>query len=507
MWTDLNSVDSTPFKDRYDVCICGSGPAGIATALRLMNKGARVLLLEAGGLDYSDESQAVYVGQSVGMEYFGLEQCRLRYFGGTSNHWTGLCGLFSPLDFSERKIWGMPGWPISFSEAYREIDDAISFLDLQPQEIKVEEEAPAGIAQWKYKGVVPYAFGRSSPTRVGEKFGPSLKTANNVDVAYNANVTDVKLSEDGRRATALTVRNYKGAEYSVNADYFVLALGGMENARFLLSARSQAENGVGNQNDMVGRCFMEHFQYFVGRFVSSDNSFWREGETSWQRYAGKYGRWPMRLSDSVMDEKEIGSFIAVLAPNAKPYFGGRLKAFREIRNKMVCSSDYLLEMVRANNDVICEGDGSIANSTEQMPNKDSRIFLDEKKTDRFGKPKIVLDWRLSEQDRYTIRHVAEELGKALAAEGVARLRISEDILEGGDIFGLRGHNHHMGTTRMSVDPKDGVVDVDSKIHNMDNLYVAGSSVFSTGSSMNPTFTIVALSLRLGEHLSHRLGLN
>ena len=497
MWADLNTVEDTPFKDRYDVCICGSGPAGMAAALRLAEKGARVLMLEAGGLEYSELSQDVYAGKSAGRNYYGVQYCRLRFFGGSSNHWAGLCGYFSPLDFGERPIWGMPGWPISFSEAYAQADGAIEFLDLKPEDFDPFQER-----RWTDSGFVPFFLAHSPPTRVGEKFGPVLKAADNVDVVFNANVTDLTLSEDGRRTSALRVEDYLGNAYTVAADYFVIAFGAIENARFLLNARRQQSDGVGNQHDMVGRCFMEHLQYNVGRFVSTQASFWRD-EPHTRR---KGGALSLRFSDDYMTASGLGNSIYSFNPNGKPGFGGRLAPLRKIRNNVICSSDYLLEQVRYNNDVFCEGDGSIGTLIEQTPNMDSRVRLDDRETDQFGKPRVVLDWRLSDQDHVTVRRGAEELGKALAREGVARLKISGDVLD-ATLSTLVGHCHHMGTTRMSSDPRYGVVDRDSKVHGVDNLYMAGSSVFSTGSSVNPTFTIVALSLRLGEHLGARLRLN
>lgn len=143
---------------------------------------------------------------------------------------------------------------------------------------------------------------------------------------------------------------------------------------------------------------------------------------------------------------------------------------------------------------------------EQVPNTSSRISLDERQKDRFGKARLKLDWRFAEQDLFTIRKTAEEIGRSLAQQDFARLKISENVLN-GSFDEVLGHCHQMGTTRMSADPRYGVVDSDLKIHGLDNLYVAGSSVFSTGGGVNPTLTIAALSLRLGEHLSRRLRLN
>jgi len=96
----------------FDVCVCGSGPAGMTVARTLAAAGRHVALLEAGGLELSEASAAIYEGINAGRPYGGLDACRLRYFGGTSNHWAGRCGLFDPVDFEKRDYHGLPGWPI-----------------------------------------------------------------------------------------------------------------------------------------------------------------------------------------------------------------------------------------------------------------------------------------------------------------------------------------------------------------------------------------------------------
>jgi choline dehydrogenase-like flavoprotein len=106
---------------------------------------------------------------------------------------------------------------------------------------------------------------------------------------------------------------------------------------------------------------------------------------------------------------------------------------------------------------------------------------------------------MSAQDLKTISGLAEEVGKAIAEQNHGRFKIADDILAGAPVPGF--HCHQMGTTRMSADPKFGVVDSNCRVHGMKNLYVAGSSVFPTGGGVNPTVTVVALALRLGEHLA------
>jgi choline dehydrogenase-like flavoprotein len=78
------------------------------------------------------------------------------------------------------------------------------------------------------------------------------------------------------------------------------------------------------------------------------------------------------------------------------------------------------------------------------------------------------------------------------------------VLVGADDPPDPNAHHHVGTTRMHADARLGVVDADSRVHGLANLFVTGSSVFPTGGFANPTLTIVALALRLADHLEARL---
>lgn len=488
MWIDLNTAGDFRFASGYDVCVCGSGPAGITIARRLMNAGTRVLLLEAGSTEWSEASQSVYAGESTGpLEYY-VDATRLRYFGGTSNHWAGFCTRFDPIDFEDRGIWEVPGWPIGIDDVYRYQDETREILDITDQSFEKRE-----IPLWRDGRLVTSRWSLSPPTRFGTKYRSELESSPRVDVALNANVVDVRLDADKRAVAEVVVANYGGERYSVSPRYVVLAFGALENARFLLNARSDVERGVGNHSDFVGRCFMEHFNLKLGRFVGTKPEFWTMDKG--------YGFNP---SPEVMRVRKIGNSFISLQPNTTPKFYGRLAPVRKAVREITCSSGVLLEMARRDGDVVCPGDGTVGPIMEQAPSRSSRVTVDQAQTDRFGQPKISVHWRLSDLDRRTIRAIAEEVGKAMAEQNIGRLRIAQRILD-DDYPEVGFHSHHMGTTRMSAAPQHGVVDPDCRVHGIENLYIGGSSVFPTGGGCNPTFTIVCLSLRLGHHLARRLG--
>lgn len=487
MIVDLNAAESWPFAARHQVCVCGSGPAGMTVARELAARGVRVLLLEAGGFELTGESQDVYDGKSVGpLDYSGITACRLRMFGGTSNHWAGRCGVLEKLDFEARDIWDVPGWPISWDEAYARLDDAREILDVADQPL-IRGKEP----HWRSERFAPSAFARSAPTRFGEKYRAELEASTKIDVAINANVVSAKLSPNGGAIIALKVADYKGRTHQVVADHYVIAFGALENARFLLNLAEASGAPVGNQGDFVGRCFMEHFNTNLGRFIAFDLPLWdRDTPIS------------VNADDNIARAQKLGTAVVTLTPGAKPRFYGRLAPLRRMRNEIACGAHRATGSGEGNRTILCAGDGTVSNILEQTPNRDSRVTLDRTAKDRFGNYRIAVDWRMSAQDHHTIKGLAVEIGKALAAQNVARFQIDSDILDGDPKPGF--HCHQMGTTRMSASARDGVVDRDLKVHGMENLHIAGSSVFSTGGGVNPTLTLTALALRLGEHIATKL---
>ena len=260
MLIDLNQVSDALKLKSYDVCICGSGPAGITLARSLAEKGKTVALLEGGSLAYTEESQALYEGKSTGInDWDAVKNCRLRFFGGTSNHWSGLCSYLDDTDF-EARTDGVSGWPISKAEAYKHFDAAKQILDLP-------KDAFLNPPKWQGRNFKPFVNAMSAPTRFNTKYQDELKKSAKIDLFIDANLTNVQLHDNLQAVKYLEISNSKKTNFLFTAKQFVLAMGTIENARMLLASNKQMKQGVGNQNDMVGRCYMEHFNigYEIGR--------------------------------------------------------------------------------------------------------------------------------------------------------------------------------------------------------------------------------------------------
>jgi len=501
MLVDLNDVSSDFFKNkRFDVCITGTGPAGMSLALKLSSKNIRVLLLEAGGLEFSETSQKIYKGMNIGLDYFASDVSRLRYFGGTSNHWGGWSHELNESDFEIQGHVNYSGWPIKKKDLDPYLFETKEILDIEtpsaPDYLLVDKQD---------EGLRNIDFRFSTPvTRFAKKYFEAIKSAENITCVLNANVVDVNLNENLGSVSSLTVSSFTKDKYKVDAKFYVLCMGGIENPRALLNANCRMKVGIGNQNDLVGRFFMEHPIFQLGDVLINYE------HPAYKQYIGKNSL-PIAFyepTDSFRKQKKTMNFgLRFERLNFTPPKSPSLK-YRLKRN--ICESDSKYSIVKKlSKKFSCpRSDAQIRVASEQSPNPSSRIKLGNK-TDIFGNRKVVVDWRLNELDKHTLRQAVLVAGKIMANKDLGRIKLQDWIIDNDLIFPdttedeVAGY-HHMGTTRMAESPKYGVVNKDQQVFGIDNLYIGGSSVFSTSGHANPTFTIVQLSLRLADHIANRI---
>ncbi|WP_142850604.1 FAD-dependent oxidoreductase [Telmatospirillum sp. J64-1] len=517
-----------------DLCIIGAGPAGISIAREFAKpdmalSGLRVCLIESGGFDFDSETADMYVGETEGHEYYPLDVTRLRFFGGASNHWAGYCIPFNELDFQRRDWVPDSGWPIDYTtlEPYYQRCQELcqigpfnyNLADALPSDLKLHDFLPE-----KIEGKV-WQF--SPPTRFGQVYRRELREAENVRVLLFANVTEIESDYTARRVIGAKLASITGNTARVRAKTFVLACGGLENPRLLLASNSVQTAGLGNGRDLVGRYFMEHPEAgpAIG-VVQADGA-----KVPW--YAG-FHNWgidmmpALSLSEEVQRRHQCLAAAAGIEPLAQfqrntGYFALRrlFLAFRQMQMPENFTSDVwhvLTDLNDAANGTmrwlrgrhyrpsLRMGDTvRVRWRLEQAPDRDNRVVLSDER-DALGVPRIRLHWRLNEIDRHTLRVATQVMGEELGRLGFLRLRVEDWLMDDnapwdGDVVGAF---HHMGTTRMSDDPSQGVVDSNCRVHGIENLYIAGSSVFPTGSHAMPTFTLLALALRLADHLRGEL---
>jgi choline dehydrogenase-like flavoprotein len=507
-----------------DVCIVGAGAAGITIARELIGFPLRVIVLESGGFQFDPETQDLFEGPSVGLRY-DLKAPRLRFFGGSTNKWGGICRPFEEADFAAREGIPFTGWPIGKRDVDPFYRRAERVVRLPSPHWQLDQWTPDGTTpplRFRNDRIVNRVaqIVRPNLRSFGTNYKEELRSSSNVTVYLHANVTGLETDRWARTVTSARVATLSGNRFSVAAKRFVLATGAVENARLLLVSNERMPDGLGNQNGVVGRFFLEHPRFLgaliapfaphpnlefyerhpVGQGVvhgylaSSKALQLAEGLLDVQlRLEADYGEAPRKVPDfsrHVMAlAAEVRSWQKIAVPGSPlpvPYFQVIRHALRSPKETYIHLRSRI-ETLR------------VTARFEPAPNPDSRVFL-VRDRDRLGIQRVGLDWRLSEVDKRNVRRTLELFGAEIARAGIGRLKILFDERDPGWPEDIKGGHHLMGATRMSGDPKQGVVDRNCRVHGMSNLFVAGSSVFPTAGGATPTLMIVALAIRLADHL-------
>ncbi len=496
-----------------DICIIGAGAAGITMALEWINSPYKVILLEGGGFDYDDKVQELYNGKITGHPYYPMKASRLHYFGGSTGHWGGMCSVFDDIDFEKRDWVQNSGWPIKREDIASFYPRAHPILDLGPYEWDVKywqkqnssfntlplDEAVIKSKIWQF----------SPPTRFGTKYKDAIINANNIHLYTYANVTDITAVENISLLKEVSVKNYSGKQHTVRARYFILACCAIQNSRLLLASNKQMPAGLGNNNDLVGRYFMEHPQIITAEL-------WLNKEDPLEFYKldlNTKARVELVITPQKQKELKILNCSAALLPleyarktppSVKIWSNDDPRKSLDTFHKYLSveKRNFIQRMLAPS---IYKAFG-LFTKTEQEPNPFSRVVLSSEK-DSLGVPRANLNWQMSPLDKRTIRKFNELIGQEVGKAGIGRVKLPDYLVDKSDDSispTTSGGWHQMGTTRMSDDPKKGVVDANCKVHGIDNFYIASSSCFTTGGAVNPTLTVVALTLRLSDHLKEKI---
>ena len=486
-----------------DVCIIGAGPAGLTLGRQLAGSRASVVVLESGGTESDDDLQRLNEGATFGSPYAGLRATRHRQVAGAAHLWNtridGAAGAkYVPLDaidFEERD--GLPhgGWPFARDELEPFYQRAHAVCGLRACDYEA--------AHWVSSGrpCLPTGAGGELTSRVyqlgrADRFTVThrdeLRAAENVRLLHHA--TCCALHADGtHRVTTAAVRTSTQGTLYVAARFFVLAAGAVENARLLLAS------GWGG---WVGRCFMEHPRdYALTLTPRSPDVFHEIGFCDLHRSrddAWIIGR--LALTESVLRAHGFPNASVTLLPRTRrrplrDALDGALGRVGIPAFRRPTTTGYGWS---ATDDVVERCDAlQVLMNLEQRPHPDNRVALSSAR-DPFGVPRAELHWRWRGEEQAELNRLRAFVADRLHATGLGSVHVASGMLPDPNA------HHHAGTTRISPDARAGVVDADCRVHGTDNLYVAGSSVFPTAGFANPTLTIVALAVRLGDHLGERL---
>jgi choline dehydrogenase-like flavoprotein len=524
-----------------DVCIVGGGTAGITLAREFIGQGFSVCLLESGGLKPDKETQALQWGKNIGHPYYSLDTARPRYLGGTTNRWHLAIGddcsrarmkPFDEIDFEERDWVPYSGWPFPKSHLDPFYDRAQSVCRIEPATFDVEaweDSRNRPHLQFKGDGIKTVIFKFGSRYPFIKDYIEQIDQAPNISTYLHANIVEIETDALSNNVTRLRVATLNGKRFWVKAKIYILAAGAIEISRLLLVSNKVQKTGLGNQHDLVGRFFMEHPHCTAGLFVPSNQDIFKstglyntihvvngvpiKGKVS---FSGKLIRRERLLNQVVefyprlipkaflsqypiVDAKSVHSLRALVRHeyNTNDLWKHVRNIFRDFDDTYVAGyrifKSKIFSMLYRDRIKVFE----VQSMSEQIPNPQSRVMLTNER-DHLGMNRVNLDWQLTPYDIQSIIRGLKILDDQFRHSGLGRVYCHlYDEIPSQSIY---GGWHHMGTTRMDVDPKKGVVDENCKVHGTHNLFIAGPSVFPTGGYANPILTIVALSIRLADHV-------
>ena len=536
-----------------DVCIVGGGPAGITLAHELIGSGMKIILVESGGTRRKSAAEALNAGAEVSDGFAPLSLFRRRVLGGASVIWGGRCVPLDPIDFEVREHVPMSGWPLSFGEVaayyprasqYCEVGNASDGdTDGDTDTPRKTEPFLDGFASDE---VMTCSYERfSAPTNFGRKYGPALRAAESMIVLVNTTCTQLVCASDGRIVEAACA-TLADTRLRVKAAMFVVAGGSVETYRLLASSPAPAGHGLGDAGGMLGRCLMNHIEGTLGRLVLDRPD--RRIAWGFERSdEGVYCRRRITIDPSAQRRRKTLNFVARLHhelvadprhhdPILSAMFFAKRMLLPEYRAKLAIVNDVatvpkgaMFWSLHARN--ILMGAPALAGfsagwlwkrhllyrripyvvlesrrgvypldiNAEDSPNPDNYLYLTYAR-DRFGSRQVGVKWQPSARDFESIATSCRLLRDAFSASGAGVYEFDDAKLD-DEIRKFRPiGGHHIGVTRMSRSAADGVVDPSCRVHGTPNLFLASASVFPTSGHASPTLTIVALSVRLADHL-------
>ena len=505
MFVEANEIDGEAFFES-DVCIVGAGAAGISLFLALEEKGLTVNMLESGGFTFEAEVQELCAGKSVGAQY-PLEVARLRYFGGSTNHWGGQCHRMFEMDFEPQPNIEHSGWPIRKADLDPYYDRALKVLEIAPGFERFDDleknlrDYPRLLGQ-RNESFEPMVWLKSPPTRMGKKYRPAIASSQRGRCFLHANAIELSPDEQGSTILRLEAKTLGGRRSRFKARLYVLCGGTVENARLLLLSDSVIPGGVGNRHDLVGRFFAEHAaEAFVDRMVLAAPP----GKKGFQE---EYLQQRAKAEDIPVSPTIFGWVATPALREKHSLMGFSVNPFRSKQPAPDSMEDAVAGLLAGRSEAMAAGEKRDVFSyvtwilAEEAPDPNNRVYLDRER-DALGLRKMVLDWKIKPVDTWNMVNGFRLFAKELTRSGNGRVRIPEfDDFQLMHTLKLAGHQ--MGTTRMADDPRRGVTDASGKVHGVDNLYVAGGSVFPTYSFVNPTLTLVALTLRTADRIADRV---
>jgi len=541
--------------------VIGSGPAGIVTALEAAGHGIDVVLLESGAQRFTPSVQDLSAAASWDpSRHAPIPLAVRRQIGGTSSIWGGRCVPYDPIDFETRSFVDAPPWPVTYEEMASFFQRACDWLVCGRAMFDAADlpDAPTSIVPGLEDGAVTASTLErwSLPTNFGTTYHRQLMNTPGLRLLTGVTATRIVVPRESGTAELVEARTNAGGEVSVHAKAVVVACGGLEGTRLLMSSPGPRGGQLGAESGHLGKWYMAHAEGVVanlhfttppastvfgyerdrdGVYVRRRFTFTKEFQLEHElpNIAGWIAN--PELSDARHGDGQL-SFVymalhsplgPLFAPDAQrlsltgvhlpgtPYGGAEvspgLSHAKNIVRHPLSTARFMVDFgtkrflvpgrkapgffVRNKRNVY-----PMQYHGEHLPNRSSQVRLT-RQTDRLGRPMLDIDLRFSEADVDGVIRAHRYWDEYLRSLGVGYLDyLYEDLHEAVDQR-LGGGFHQVGTTRMSTDPADGVVDRNLAIHGVNNVFIASSSTFVTSGQANSTFMIVAFALRLVDHLN------
>ena len=519
MRCDLEDVAAGSVFDS-DVCVVGGGVAGLILARKLARSGKTVHLLEAGGLKDEARSQDLYATEMLGRNYRGTTEGRFRLFGGSSTRWAAQLLPYPDEIFEPRPAVNHIGWPISGKDLapyYGEVHELMQANNLPFDQSFLQA---VGAAPYPESEAIRVRFSKWAPIsrrNLGYTVGRDCLASDKVTVFLHANALALRFSPQGETVTELAAVNYRGQTATFRARHFVLSAGTQEVSRLLLNSLQLAPATANHFHDQVGRYFFDHN-------VASGGTVPARALAAYNRHFAPYYRQrnlhTPRFETSVAHQQKTGTLAVMAHFEIEEVEGTGLGVFRRAlqdiqkgqlgRNQKLSALPTALWgaahaiydlKVRGRRIPSPEARLSLRFDVEQQPDPNCRVLL-AGELDAIGIPKLRLDYRRSDEEARALFTFASPMNAFLKSTGLEldwRPGFLDDITPwkstGTDLF------HPMGGTRMGLDPRTSVVDPNLQVHGVDNLSIASCATYPTGGSSNPTYSLMALSLRMAERLA------
>jgi len=523
----------------YDICIVGTGPVGMSLALEFERLGHTVLVLESGTLDQSPGTHAEIADLD---RHAPMEIAAVRALGGTSWTWGGRCVAYDEVDWLDRDFVRDAHWPVTADEIHPWYKSAAGYLLCGSDVFDIPYKRPLthGLS-------LNFVERWARESRVILEHRARLLASERILLSLSTTVTDLHPSADGDRIESLAVQTPQGPT-TVRAKRFILAMGGVETTRLLLATQRQWPTHFGGLDGPLGRFYMGHISGKIASIDFSNPADIADLDFILDSSGAFYRRRLMLTTQAQLENKVLntafwpdnppfydathgsGVLSSVFLALAVPFTGRRLVsegirlahtgprpyqlaahlknatlgAPRGARDLFNILRDRFIRKPKKPGFLVPNKGGKYAlhYHAEQIPHPDSRITLSDE-IDRFGLPQARIDLRFTDQDVDSVITSHRLLDQALRANNLGHLEYwyPPEKLREKVWAGAADGYHQVGTTRMGDDPATSVVDRNLKVHGLDNLFIASSSVFPTTGQANSTFLAVAFAVRLANSLA------